>query len=124
MEATMQRVRRIGYLVAVALAMMAAGCSMPDNSIQTEVKAYVSPISSTSVTVDYRFYNSGMNDLHNVQIEIEIAATAGATTTTFKKTIGPFSLATGATYSGSASYYVSSSNYVSASAVITSVGWD
>jgi hypothetical protein len=119
----------LGCMAVVALALASASCTMPDYQLSTDV--YVSSVSnsfgSQYATVYYSFNNIGSKDLKNVQVEVTVTPSNGSVLgpTTAAYLLGPFTINTGSTVSGSYSTYIGSAGaYAWASASIVSVGWD
>jgi hypothetical protein len=120
----------LGCLAVVAILAGLTGCMLPDYQLTTDVGltglSGGAVLATDSVTVTYDFKNVGTKDLSNVQVGIEVWRIDGggvASSTTY--VLGPFSIGTGSTNSGTVNFsWLNDGDNSSFDVFITSVGWD
>jgi hypothetical protein len=122
----MKKARVILACLALALALGGlTGCMLPDYQLETDITVTSADNSYGGwADVTYNLTNIGSKRLRNVQITLDVDRTPS--TFTQQTTLGPFSINTGETVTGTKRVYFSSSTYNSYSffVYITSVGWD
>jgi len=115
----------LGCLAVLAILAGMTGCMLPDYQLTTDVTVTdADNTTGTYATITYNLTNTGSKSLDNVQVGIEIYRSTSVGYV--YDTLGPFSIGTGSTTTGSVTYNFTAapSGSYSFEVYVTSVGWD